>query len=103
MAKNAKRTVHKSSVTIKGEVEFFVKKAGKSFGLSVFDSKGELLTTTYGSLDRRIRNSTLTIGDMILGTKKVAKKGSKSVKNAIGEVDFQTFVQFKKFMALMNA
>lgn len=80
---------HKHAVTIKGEAEFFVKKAGKSFGVEIKDAKGNLVTKLYGSLGRTIRNSTLTIGEMIEGEKvvfdapeKVAKRAKKAEKVA---------------------
>ena len=85
---------HKNAVSFKADVEFFVKKAGKSFGVEINDLKGNLITKLYGSLNRNIRNSTLTIGDMIEGekvvfdapekrtTRKSAKKAEKVEKRS---------------------
>ena len=118
MAKTAKRTVHKNSITIKGEVEFFVKKTNKSFGLSVFNGKGEILTTLYGSLNRKVRNSNQTIGELIGVSEKkevvekksggsiksvVEKKSGGSIKSSVIDADYQAFVQFKKFQAMMKS
>jgi len=106
MAKTAKRTIHKNSITIKGEVEFFVKKTNKSFGLSVFNGKGEILTTLYGSLNRKVRNSNQTIGELIGVSEKkevVEKKSGGSIKSSVIDADYQAFVQFKKFQAMMKS
>ena len=81
---------HKHSMVVKSEVEFFVKKAGKSFGVEIKDTKGNLITKLYGSLNRTIRNSTQTIGDLIEGEKinfdapekKGTKKGAVVTKKA---------------------
>lgn len=83
---------HKHSVILdKAQVEFFVKKAGKSFGVDILDSKGNQITKLYGSLGRKIRNSTVTIGEFIDGEKLVfdapersrkARKDSKVEKKA---------------------
>jgi hypothetical protein len=73
---------HKTAVVIKGEAEFFVKKAGKSFGVEIKDAKGNLVTKLYGSLGRTIRNSTLTIGEMLEGEKLVFDAPEKRVKKS---------------------
>lgn len=104
MAKEAKKE-YKHSVTIKGESIFFVKKAGKSFGVLIKDAKGNEITKMYGSLKRALRHDrSETVADLIgIEEATVTKTGRKSVKESISETDFATFVQFKKFMKAMNA
>ncbi len=104
MAKKAESKEYKNSVTIKGESIFFVKKAGKSFGVLIKDTKGNEITKMYGSLKRALRHDrSETVADMIgVGEETVKKSGRKNVKESISQADFATFVQFKKFMKALN-
>ena len=104
MAKKAEQKEYKHSVTIKGESIFFVKKAGKSFGVLIKDAKGNEITKMYGSLKRALRHDrSETVADLIGIEEATVTRGKKTVKESISEADFATFVQFKKFMKAMSA
>ncbi len=77
---------HKHSVTIKGEVEFFVKKADKSFGVEIRNSAGNLVTKLYGSINRKAYMQDFTIGDLIDKKGKVVFKKASRKATAKAEV-----------------
>jgi len=79
--------MHKHSVTFKAEVEFFVKKADKSFGVEI-RKDGNLVTKLYGSLNRNVYRQDFSIADLIdkkgkVTFKKIGKTSAKAEKEVI--------------------
>uniref|UniRef100_A0A6M3JI57 Uncharacterized protein n=1 Tax=viral metagenome TaxID=1070528 RepID=A0A6M3JI57_9ZZZZ len=93
MAKTAQKESYKNSVVVKGEMLFFVKKAGKSFGVLLKDKDGDEITKLYGNGNRKIRSDRdETIFGMIGSDGRedvVAKRSGKGsdVKSQIKKLD----------------
>ncbi len=77
--------MHKHSTVVKGSVEFFVKKADKSFGVTILDKDDHIITKLYGSLNRKAYRQDFTIADLIdkkgkVTFKKISKRTDKEDK-----------------------
>jgi len=77
---------HKHAITIKGSIEFFVKKPDHSFGVEIRDGKGQIITKLYGGINKKVYLTDTTIGEMIDGEKYgkpvVVKKTAKTARSA---------------------
>jgi len=89
--KTVQKESYKNSISIKGEMLFFVKKAGKSFGVLLKDKDGDEITKLYGSGNRKIRSDR---GETIFGL--IGSDGKDDVVSKRSGKDSDVKSQIKK-------